>query len=540
MTTERFLTVAVRSLLAMLLIATVAVVVPKIWAFGQPGKPWQWGMAWSLGWGFGSAALGLAIAVFWTLWTRQTEMEAAIEIDKRFGLKERVSSTLALHEHERETEAGRALTDDAVRRVGRVEVGEKFRVPIRWWAGLPIAAAVAVFLLAWLVPDAMREPTTVAAAPATPIKQIKKSTDELKKKLAERQKRAREKGLADASDLFKKLEQGVDKLSEKDLADRKKAMVKLNDLAKDLEKRREQLAGSDKLRDQFNQLKDLKKGPADKMAKAIKNGDFKKALDELKNLKEKLEANQLTDEEREKLAGQLQQMQDKLNEVADAHEQAKQEIERQIAEKLKSGDMEGCNKLQQQLDRLNQQNEKMDRLRQMAQKLGECSNCTKEGNCSKAADQLSQLAGDLEQLQSELDELEMLDEVMDQLSQAKSSMNCKKCGGQGCGMCQGGGGQGDKPGMGMGEGQGVGARPEEENPTKHYDSRVGSKLGDGDAVVVDSMEGPNVAGTSRETIKVEVDSAKSASSDPLTGQRLPKDQREQARQYFDEFRKDGS
>ena len=140
--TEQFLGNAAWSLLAMLLIAVFAVAVPKLWALGEPGKPWQWTVTWPLAWGFGSAAVGLLIAALWTLLARRTEMEAAIEIDKRFALKERVSSTLALHERERDTEAGRALADDAVRRIGRVDVGEKFgyrfdggphcRSPRRW------------------------------------------------------------------------------------------------------------------------------------------------------------------------------------------------------------------------------------------------------------------------------------------------------------------------------------------------------------------------------------------------------------------------
>ena len=50
---------------------------------------WQW-LA-------GSLAAGLLAAVGWTFWARTPALQAALEIDHRCGLKERVSSTLAMH-----------------------------------------------------------------------------------------------------------------------------------------------------------------------------------------------------------------------------------------------------------------------------------------------------------------------------------------------------------------------------------------------------------------------------------------------------------
>jgi hypothetical protein len=88
----------------------------------------------------------------------------------------------------------------------------------------------------------------------------------------------------------------------------------------------------------------------------------------------------------------------------------------------------------------------------------------------------------------------------------------------------------------MGEGRGQGDRPEEQTKTGTYDSQVRAKPGAGKAVVSGIAAGPNKSGQALEEIKVEIDSARSLEDDPLTGQRLPKSQRELARQYFDAFR----
>ena len=61
--------------------------------------------AWA--WAAGALAVGLIAAAVWTLLVRGNSLEAAMEIDHRFGLKERVSSALALSPADRETRGRR-------------------------------------------------------------------------------------------------------------------------------------------------------------------------------------------------------------------------------------------------------------------------------------------------------------------------------------------------------------------------------------------------------------------------------------------------
>jgi hypothetical protein len=388
---EQFLRAATWTLFIALAVALVAVALPKLWVIPVDAEIWLWS------WFGGAVGVGLLAAAVWTWFVRRTALDAAIELDRRFGLKERVSSALALTGPELETESGRALLDDAARRVGDVEVGEKFRVAARWWNILPMVPAALVFVLALLVPDAVRFPNPASAADEQAVvkKNIKKNAEELKKKLAERRKEAEEKGLKDAGDLFRQLEQGLEDLAKNDDLSRQKALTDLNKAAEQLRQRREALGGADEMKKQFNQLKDIQNGPADDLAKAVRDGEFDKAIKELDNLRQKLEDGKLTDAEKQQLAQQLNQMQEKLNQMADAHQAAKDQLKQEIDKKLQAGDREGAAQLQQQLDRLEQQNERMERMKNMANKLGKGAKSLEKGNLKDAANELNELAEEL-------------------------------------------------------------------------------------------------------------------------------------------------
>ena len=180
----------------------------------------------------------------------------------------------------------------------------------------------------------------------------------------------------------------------------------------------------------------------------------------------------------------------------------------------------------------------MKKMQKMAQQLMECSECVGKGQNGQASSQLGELASEMADMQKEIDELEMLDDALDGICQAKDSMNCDGCMGQGCSMCQGMGMglKGEIPGMGMGEGQGIGPRPEEETDTGGYESQVRGQVRKGKAVLSGEIAGPNIAGDPREEVRLSLESARTGSDDPLTGTRLPRNQREHSRQYFDAFR----
>lgn len=536
---QKFLSVIFWSAFVGLSIACVGVAIKKIWPVAVESHVWQWS------WIGGSLGTSLLVAIVLTVVRRRSSLDAAIEIDKRFQLKERVSSCLSLSETERDTEAGKALVQDAVRRAAEVNVADEFKVAPNKWAWAPFAMAAFVFGLTFLADAQPESISNKANAAIVPIskKKINNSTKDLKKKLAERKKKALEDGLEDASEVFKKLEMGVDSLRNKDGLDKKDALVKLNDLSQEIKRRKNSLGDPKALRKQLSQLKDLKQGPANKLAEALKSSNFKAALDAINDLRNEMNMGKLSEQQKKALEQQISQMQQKLQEMVAAHNQEKRDLERQIQQKMDSGDRKAAAELQEKLDRLSQQDQQMKKMSQLAQKLGDAQQGMKNGDGQKASEALGELAQAVESMQQEMDELEMLDGALAQLDGAKEAMNCEGCDGEGCSSCQsmgmgmnGMGMNGQIPGMGMGDGQGQGDRPEEETGTDFYDSQVRAKPGKGKAVVIGSANGKNRKGLVLEEIKSEVASVSESNDDPLTGVRLPKRQRDLTKEYFERLR----
>ncbi len=509
---------------AALLIALVVIAVDKF--YPVPWSPFGWG-AW--GWLGGMAVAGLAVAVLWVFFTRRGPLEAAIEIDQRFGLKERVSSTLAMPEEDLQTEAGRALLKDAVRRVERVDVASRFSVVPPRRMLLPLVPAVLAVLVAVLVADAVVE-NPAEAKPEDPEikKQIKRTTDAVRRKLAERREQAKKMGLKDAEDLFKKLEQG-DKDDFTEPNTRKQALAKLSDLAEQLKQRRQKIGGADKIKKQLEQLqKNLDRGPADKFSKSLSKGDFKQAAQELQKLKDQINNSKLNPEQKEQLADQLEQMKQKVEQLADAQKQAQQDLQQRVDQLRQAGQDAEADKLEQQLEKLLQQAPQMQQMQNLAEKMGECAKCMRNGQMGEAGKAMDQLQAGLNDLQQQLDEMGMLDDAMKQIAQAKDQINCQACGGAGCDQCKG-------PQAGMGAGQGKGERPEADSETAFYDTQVKQKVKRGAADIVDLVDGPNTKGQVQAEIQEQFEATQKGSTDPLTTRRIPRKQRKHVREYFDQY-----
>lgn len=423
---QTFLGASVWALGVCLAIAAVAVGATKVRFLDVDPKTW------TVGWLVGSVVVALVAAAAWTWLKRGSLEDAAIEIDLRYGLKERISSSFSLSPDEASTDVGKALINDAARRVQRIDVREKFELQASKWAFLPIVTgALAVGLV--FLPDAKpQDSSKQASAKTVEVKRVKKSTTELKKKLAKKRELLEKKDLKEAGKLAKKLEQGLDELS-KSNPDKKKTMVEMNNLAKELQQRRSSLKGGENLKRKLSQLKEMKikEGPADELAKAMQNGDFTKALDQIKDLKEQIKNAKLTPKQQEQLANQIQQMQKKLAEMNEKHEQAKKDLQEQIAKAQQQGNQAAAKKLQKKLNQMMAQDDAMKKLQKMAQQMDQVAKNMKQGNQKQAMDQLEQMAKDLQSMQQEMSELEALDDMMDQLAAAKDSMNCEQCDGGG-------------------------------------------------------------------------------------------------------------
>ncbi|MCH2125777.1 MAG: hypothetical protein MK165_13350 [Pirellulaceae bacterium] len=547
---NQFLRIFSWCLFTALLVATCAVAVPKLWVL-QITADADHVALWNSSWIGGMTAVGLILAMVSTYLVRRSSIDAAIELDRRFGLKERISSTLTLAPAEVDSDTGQALVNDASRRVARVEVKDEFGINVHWRNLLPLLPALMIFALIMFVGNA-EEPAKASQNTPDKIKQqVKNALDHAKPKLEQRRKRIAEKNLEDLEAMIKDMERHFDELSNDANINRKKVAMRINDLAKKLNDRRKQLGDPDEIRKQLDQLKKLQQGPAQKLGKAMRAGDFDKALSELKQLQEKLKNGGLNETEKKQLGDQLKQMQEKMQAMADAHKQAKKELEQMIQEKQRSGETAAAGDLQKKLDKMNRLNDQMNQLKQMASSMGKAAEQMKKGELQGAQKQLAEMADQMQNMQNAVEEMETLDDLMDQIADAKDAMNCESCQGSGCKMCQGdgfgqqalsnnlsngGGSQTGKPGFGLGEGRGQGDRPKEKTESGEYRSKVGAKPKKGEAIRVGDADGPNASGTSKARIQDAIESALKEESDPLINTRLPRQERKHAEQYLEKFR----
>ena len=481
--------------------------------------------------------VGLIAAIAWAWATRPNWLAAAAEVDRRFGLDERVSSSMALDVAERRTPMGEALLADATGRVEYLQMSERFsaRPPAKsFW---PVLPAAAVLMIASSL--GTRNNATPALAQSDETQQVRQSAERLAAQLEETRRDAREAGLTQTAELLEQIEQGSRLLAQRERTDRREGMMALNDLVKQAEARREQLAGSKALREQLERLKTLEHGPAGRLGAALKNGDLKAASSELARLGEQLKNDEMNEHEREQLAAQLEQAQQALAKAVDAHRQAKHQLAEQLQRARQAGDAADADRLQQQLDRLSQQDQHVGRLSEMAENLQDASRQAAAGDTRQAAAALQRVSAEVSAAERELEELETLDAAVSELAQCKNAMACGQCQGKGCALCQADDqeqhalrSQGGPPGKAAGSG----AVDEQQAKAGYYDSRAPQQVGRGASVVLGTADGPNRKGEVLEQIRGEFQEARQRPAEALSQQRLPRDYRDHARSYFDSLR----
>jgi hypothetical protein len=532
---EQFLGALSWCLLATLGAAAVAIAAPKFIYLNVDPSTWMWG------WLGGAACVALLAAGVWTLFCRRTELDAAIEIDRRFALKERIASSWSLSEADRESLAGQAVIRDAARFADKIDVPTRFPIRLSRHSWAPLAPAAVALCVALILTD--KQPDSKALAVTTAeITAVKTATESLSKDMARLKKVAQEQGLEDVAELLKEVEEGSEKLA-KDPLERKDGLVKLNDLSEQLQQRREALGGDEQLKEQLRQMKNLSEGPADQLASAMKQGDFKKAMEQLDKLRKEIASGNLDEQTKEQLAQQLQQLQEQLEQIAQARKEAMERLEQQIAQQKAAGNRDAAAQLQRQLDKMQSQNQQMQKIQQIAQQMGECSQCIGDGDGEGAAQAMAAMAAAMEGLQGQMSELAMLQDALDQIAMAKDAMACGVCNGQGCAECQGAGGQKGLSGggdggkeAGMGQGRSFADDPSLLENGSTFDSNVRQRQGIGRVIVTGMVDGPNSTEEVLDQIQAELISAERVEEDPLTAVEMPRDYREHAKEYMENIR----
>jgi hypothetical protein len=476
----------------------------------------------------GSLALGMIAAVVIWLFKRPSSVEAAVALDKAFGLKERVSTTLTLPSDLRDSPAGLALIHDATKRVAVLDIGEKFNFQVPRTAWLPVIPAVLVFVVATFVnfdKSASAQPRTDASKER---EQVETAVKALAKRFEAQREKTKDQGMSETetekllAELTKKTKD-LEETKEKDL-DQKKGLSQFNQLQDALKDRREKLGSTEQMQKQLEKMKlSADKGPAEKFQDAIKQGDFKKAIDELNKIAEQLKSGKLTPEEKKQLEKQLAHMKEQLQKMANVEERKKQ-----LEEQLKKAGVPQ-EQIQQELAKLDAQAGDMQKLQELAEKIGKMQEALAKEDMEKALESLQMTKADLQQMMQAMRELEMLDQAMNDIQDMKNAMVCKNCGGKGCAACERNQGRGDGFQRGA-----RGSRDEEEDSTNSFNSKVNQKIRPkGKIEVTGLVSGKQVKGDSILIEQEALQAGAAAATDAINQQNIPREYKKHAKEYFE-------
>jgi hypothetical protein len=508
---------------------------------------------WAVFGGFAGAGAVAAFAL--ALLRLPSRIDAALALDERFQLKERVTTALTLSPAELASPAGLALLADVNSRVGPLRVHDRFPVRIpRFAVGVPICALV-LLLLAFVYKPVLNP---VQAQTKEPLADSPVAKAEIEKALRPLQKKFGKKvGERPKSEELQRLEAELDKLAQKPRETKEQAreLVKdITDAEDQVRKREKELTDrADALKEQMKQAerlskKDNKDGPAQKLDKALDRADFKKAREEMERLGKRLQAEEevarlrkkmrddklteeqkqemreqleklkdqeLSREQREQLEQQLKDMKDKLERLTRS-----EEAKARLRELQRQGAM-SKEELDRELDQLDRNMAKLDpktlrELKELAEKLGECRKCMKEGKGDEAAQKMAEAAEMLARLDPNGESKE-LQQQLRQLQAARQAV---------CLALDG------KPAQASGQ------RPQsKDGDTNSREEWAHSQMDKGRLQVIDHVPGDGFKGPRKPAeMTEEIRRASQEEPEAIDRQRLPRSASDMARGYFEKLR----
>lgn len=256
-----------------------------------------------------TASVGLLVACLpaaaaWTWLRRINRLRAAILADQKLGLKERLSSALALADSSEPMVP--ELLEDALRHVRRLDVTRAvpFRLPreARFMA-IPLVCSIAVLsIMPQMDLLGMR---ARAARLKADQQEIQKQAENLERQIKKLKAAAEDKKLENLAALVSKME-----MAEKNLkapkADRGSAMLELAKLSDEIRKEKEKLGGLGEMQKMLGAMEPFKTELANALADGLNAGDLKQAANALDKLQNALKAGDLNADQIKELAKELE------------------------------------------------------------------------------------------------------------------------------------------------------------------------------------------------------------------------------------------
>lgn len=472
----------------------------------------------------GATALGMMAGFL----RRVTTFEAALTADERLGLKERLSSALTLSQVDHPMV--RALEADAAAHARRIRAREAvpFSVPRRT-RFLPLAVGILV-MLGLLLPsfDVLRMGSRREAI-GEEEREIQQHADRLKeveRRVAASQEIRPATAVAELAQEIKRISEEL----KKERLERTQALAKVSTLSDKVEAERRRLLEKTGLNREMSASQDF--GSLEEFANSLKDQDFAKAAQKLKELAQGLESGKLSEAQKGALAADLEAAARLLRENP--------ELSRALAEmalSLRSNEIGALNLALD--DALATLADLEDLLGQLAlleeilqgvglsklalagqisactacKRCGRCSACGGTGKCPGCGGSGSDGQGG-------------------SCSVCGGSGVCPFCGG--LGLCAACGGQGYCSGVGMGAGRGIGPRPTDDSAlTSFQDQRIAGELRPGKILAAIKVRGQQVRGEPEvEVVEAFVEVRQNAEQ-ALSRETIPVGMKDLVKAYFD-------
>jgi hypothetical protein len=509
-----------------------ALVVSVLWFLAQPyllENPPTW-LRWAVAGGV--LAVALAIAVTKSVLRRTTDLAAALSLDERFGLRERVTTALSLSPAQADSPAGQALLADVDQRIAALDVRSRFPLSIRKSIALvPVAGILLALVALFYEPTINRATAQDGSDPNDPLPNAV-DVDRKMKLLEKKPLAERKKSEEPQTEKIKQIEDELDKLTikpretRKEVQDRVKDVAELEDKIEKLQKEKaeQEQARKERLK-QMDRLskKPKQEGPGKDLDQAVKDGDLDKAKEEADRLAKKLKEQDLSDKEKEDLTRQLKDLEDDLQRLTRQDKEEEERLEKQLEEekeKKKKGEESKAEELQRELDELKKNEEKLkgsqDDLKEAAEELGKCQQCMKEGKDGEAAEHLKKAGQKMEKAEGKKEGQQMA-QKLEQLRAAKKA------------MCQGLDRKSQKPG---------GLRPEtKDSKLGSSDQRAKADMTKGQLRIEGFEKGDNLKRPKKSSeMAGDIKQASQDAPEAIDRLRIPKGRGDISKAYFDNLR----
>ncbi len=474
--------VCARALVFLFAFTCVAVFIDKLVFVGMTT------LAWIVGAG---ALVCVAVVVVRSQKLWPSFQEAAIEVDERLRLSERISSALAVA-HMNEPMA-QAVVADARSYARSIPVAETFPLTFpREFYGALLLAAVSLALLAWMPQFDLLSRRLKLRLAQEEAAEVREVAQQMRTELSRRRERLQRLGLEEPGEI-EQMEVVIGEIEEGRL-DRADAMATLNELAEQLRDAQREAAARNPVTEAMARRTGLDR--TEDLAASLERREFEEAAQEIERLAEEAASGGLSEEQMAELASELNRLAEALSDTGGTM----------------SGDTEA-----------------------LSEALAQLAAALQEGDADATSEALAQAQDALIDMDTLQDEIEMLAEY------ASLCESGGRCLGRGeslatsdmTGVFSEGDSRRRGPGMGgPGIGRG-GIAPDEEEDVQFEPDRIAGRIRPGRVMGSFFVDGTQVRGEARVEFVETVESAQMEAQDAINRGRIPRAYVDLVHDYFE-------